>query len=364
MMSEDADLQLISDVARTLVALDEIDDLLSFRLPYPPIAQRTLDRIVLTCLVDEATPPGSLPGLVKWCHERPLLKWPLDLPPEVFSEKSLLLDPSSGVLTELCVELAQLAGSRSPLGEAAAIMNDAKPGLARQENQEDYCQLRRFLIDYPVLDNEVMRQVGFTVDVGRFDELLNSLYQPASARYERDGGLISCRECGDLMAPVGDDDWSCEREACRRTGREEIGRIWLASENVRHLPRRHRQFVGGPARVAIRLAGHPALLAMPGLRADLWPGFGEYDLRITTPDDVEATVRVVDWHNPALLGMASRESGDRQTLHVIPDYRIDQDPNYIATVVRWDGGDATRFCSESEVIRRIQDLHRKGGHGA
>lgn len=59
----DSDLGLIVDVARTLVSLDEMDDLRTFfSLPYPELAQRTLDRVVLTCLRDEADPPASLPG--------------------------------------------------------------------------------------------------------------------------------------------------------------------------------------------------------------------------------------------------------------------------------------------------------------
>lgn len=82
---ENPDVVLLRDVATAVARLDEVGQLDSFALPYPPDAQRALDRLVLACLRGGAQPPTGVPEMIGWCRTRPLRSWPLDaLPLDLF----------------------------------------------------------------------------------------------------------------------------------------------------------------------------------------------------------------------------------------------------------------------------------------
>lgn len=372
MTSSDNDLSLAGAIALTLVALDELGNPLTFRLPYPPRAQHTFDRVVLQCLLDEADPPNSVPGLVKWCHERPLSQWPLALPDRVFSSDSFLLNGESGVLTELCYELALVAESCDPFKQVMEAMDTAAALCRQQHDQVSYGNLRGLLVEKPVLDNDGLNTVAFSDELGQLDFMIEKLYHRVPASYLHDGKCRSCGSCKHLMMPLGAQKWWCERNECREQAENPVGLTWNTTEGeVFQLDRRHRQFVASPGRATLRLF---ARLEELGLRGDneeleLWADFGTYDLKIVFPDEHTWGLRMADWHNPSLLGMAATPlTGDPQAdevFWVVPDYRTSGEPEYIDTFNRFRAEKAQelRLYSEGAFVSRVRDRLRRCGKG-
>lgn len=58
MADDSEDERLLGVVASALVAIDEIANLTTLQMPYPPVVQRALDRIALHCLRRHASPPN------------------------------------------------------------------------------------------------------------------------------------------------------------------------------------------------------------------------------------------------------------------------------------------------------------------
>lgn len=365
----DVDLGLFGSIARMLVELDEIPDPAAFKHPYPLLAQRTLNEVVLRCLLDEAKPPNSLPGMVKWCHERSLPQWPLATPEGLFDEESFLLDGEAGVLTELCYELALVSASSDPLRKAVAVVDEAALAARMQRDQASYKNLRRLLAQRPVLDNAGLTEAWCSSGLGQLDTMIPKLYHQVPIRFYDRGVCRSCPGCGHLMMPL-ETDWWCERRECRIRDAGVTGRVWAAPHGeLSQLDRWHRQFVGAPGRVTLALFER---LSAMGLSPDdgeveLWPDFGACDLKISFPDGQTWGLRVVDWENPALLGHATGSlSGSvlpvDAAVWVVPDHRVMGNPGYRDSFADFAGGAARgallRTCDQvlSEARSRLGDL--------
>jgi hypothetical protein len=222
-----------------------------------------------------------------------------------------------------------------------------------------YDNLRRLLVENPVLDNDGLNRASFSGGLGQLDTMIERLYHRVPVGYHHDGACYSCGSCGNLMTPLGEGVWWCERNECREQGQGIVGRTWNTTEGeVFHLDRRHRQFVAAPGRATLRIFSR---LAGLGLRGDteelkLWAGFGTYDLKITFPDRHTWGLRVVDWHSPALLGMAvtpfAEDLPADEVFLVVPDYRISTDQEYIDTFNSFRAEHAQRVClgSEGDVV--------------
>lgn len=76
---------------------------------YPAKVQNAYNRLVLHCLRRGEEPPGSVPQMVRWACERPLIEWPLELPPDNFSGAALLVDPETRLPHQLCLEWEVIA---------------------------------------------------------------------------------------------------------------------------------------------------------------------------------------------------------------------------------------------------------------
>lgn len=277
-----------------------------------------------------------MPELVRWGYQRPLGKWPLRLPCDVYSLDEYLIDQDAGVPTALCHEVALCAETDNPFREASRQMS-AMAGLAAERNQAAaFSTMRGVLAAHPVLTNKLLNEVRFTNSLGTLDEYLGVFYRPIGLEYQLDGAVHPCANCGTPLRPAAEQSWWCEREECRSGQAVSPGKAldWDAEILIQG-SRRHRQFVSGPDRAAQRIASG---LELPGVRVRLWPVHGPGDLLVDVPGEHTWTVMVVDWHSPALLGKAIAAAVDRHgtdsAAWVVAQHRTRADPGYLEIVRR------------------------------
>ncbi|KUL47632.1 hypothetical protein ADL28_32005 [Streptomyces violaceusniger] len=362
---------LMRTLATALTALDAVTDLGAMALPYPPHAQRALDRTVLACLERGAAPPMSLPDLVAWCRERPVADWPLHLPPDAVEPDDLLLDAVSGRPTELCHEWAEQSRDNALEQRDREIIHAALR-LCREYGEEDaYTEFRRLLVTRPVLTSAEAFAVSVDHVLDPVKELVRRVYQPVPDSYLRGDAYAACGRCRTLLTPVRDGSWWCERDRCRRQGPPPVGRRIHRDEagELLQLERPLRQFVTGPGQAEAELE---AQLTGLGLRVRMWPAYDAYDLHITFPDGWVWAVDVKDWAHPAFLGRAARPVPQMppydEAFWVVPQGRVDDRNGYIATYERNRPSKARGLAllTDSELTGRARArLSRsEGGRGA
>ncbi|WP_410582282.1 hypothetical protein [Amycolatopsis sp. lyj-108] len=330
MTADSADEQVLGAVSTALVALDELGDLATFRMPYPPAVQRTMDRLTLHCLRRDARPPSSVPGLIRWGYERPLGLWPLVLPADVYPADGLLIDERSGAPTALCHEIALCAETANPFLAVSRQVRAMAALADEHDSASEYRALRDVLADQPVLTEDGFNEVRILSLIRVLDDHLTTSYVPIGPGYDVGGEIRACTGCGGPLLPA-DEDWWCEREECAVDGIVTPGARWDSDAGVLvQGDRRHRQFVAGPGRAARRFG---AELEASGVEVERWPLPGPGDLRVTTAGGRVRTVQLVDWHSPALLGRAIAASvaghGTDSVHWIVARYRTDADPAYL-----------------------------------
>ncbi|MGW4321103.1 pPIWI_RE_Y domain-containing protein [Streptomyces sp. NPDC004684] len=368
---------LMRTLAKALTVLDAAIGPEAYALPYAPEVQRALDRTVLACLERGAEPPLSLPDLLEWCRERPVADWPVGLPPEAAGPDDVLLDPESSRPTELCYEWAE------QFSDSAVVLYDrevirAALRLCHEYGEEDaYTEFRRLLVTRPVLTSAEDFALSMDHVLDPVKELLSRIYRPVPDSYLRGDGYAACGRCLTLLTPLHDGGWWCERDRCRRRGQPPVGRRYLREEagELLQLARPLRQFVTGPGQAEVAL--EEALTAL-GLEVRMWPAYDAYDVHVTFPDGHVWAVDVKDWAHPAFLGRAARpvpqEPRYDEAFWVVPQNRVDDRPNYIATYERNRPAAARHVAllTDTELTARAKKRltrirgtkHREGVHDA
>jgi hypothetical protein len=360
------DERLLGLVASALVAIDELEDLKAFEMPYPPQVQRTLDRLVLHCLRRQARPPKSVQALVRWGYERYLGVWPLVLPHDVYPMDEFLIDAESGAPTALCHEIALCAETDNPVQEARRRMAWMADLTAERNQAWAYSAMRGLLAKQPMCTNDQLNDMRFAIRLGVLDEHLGDFYRQIGPEYTVDGEVFPCAQCRTPLRPADAGSWWCEREECQTANAVSQGDPldWDAKVLLQ-MDRRHRQFVSGPDRAVLRVAD---CLASPGVTVSCWPAHGADDLRVEIPRRHLWTAVVVDWHSPALLGRAIASAvaqfGAGDTVWIAAQYRVDADPGYLR-VVREHATTATEtplVYSEKEFTAMVRLREEESGH--
>ncbi|WP_206185077.1 hypothetical protein [Thermoactinospora rubra] len=332
-----AGIPLIRTVAGALLALEARTDLGSFTLPYPPEAQRALDRVVLACLLKGALPPASLVELLAWCREFPLIDWPVDWPADAVGPDDRLLDPDSGRPTELCHEWAERVGDSALVFRDREIIRAALRLCREYGEPEAYTAFRGLLVNRPVLTAAESFQVLNDMVLAPVHELIRRIYLPVPDSYLRHGEFVACSRCLTLLTPVRGGEWWCERDRCRSQGPPPVGRRLLRDDEgeVFQLERPVRQFVTGPGRAEAALE---AELSALGLQVRMWPGYDAYDLLVTFPDGWRWAIDVKDWAHPVFLGRSAHQLPHEppydEAFWVVPDHRIAARQGYVSTYER------------------------------
>lgn len=365
-----AGVPLLRGVVQGVLDLAEVGDLHSFKLPYPPEAQRALNEITLCCLVRGARPPRSLPDFLSWCRERPVEDWPIELPPDAVAPDQYLIDDESSHPTTFCYEWAMEGPDSSVRDEVHGLIQSAADLCAQAALPESYPVFRRLLVEQPVLDQAGLFRIATDQFLDPVRDLLGSAYRPASDIYLCHGGYTPCRRCSTLLTPLQDGSWWCENDACRQQGAPLPGKPLVADQAgvVHHLDRALRQFVSGPGRAALELE---ARLRALGVATELWPVREVCDVMVSFPDGHVWTIEVKDHANPALLGrLAEREharSSRGEDFWVVPGYRAEQCPGYVATFERYNSVNAggLRLLTDDDLVkvltRRVNKRTRRQG---
>ncbi|WP_405826814.1 hypothetical protein OG705_26955 [Streptomyces sp. NBC_00838] len=360
---------LLRDVATAMLRLDDVVQLDSFTLPYPPVAQRALDGLVLACLRGGARPPAGVPEMINWCRTRPLRRWPLDaLPPGLFNKNNRLIDPDSGKPTQLCGEL-EVKGAENSTGRQYVhlVISEAMSACRAANSPQSYSAFRRLLVTRPVLTEGEWPDISTDLYLDPVQFLIDEIYAPVPAGDRRDGEAVACARCLTLLTPLVGKGWWCERDRCRHLGPPPLGRRLPADEvgELRQLRRPLRQFVTGPGHVEVELEGKLRAL---GLAVEMWPGFDAYDLRVTFPDGHIWAIDVKDWTHPGFLGRAATvvrsEPPYDEACWAVPHFRVRERGDYLETFARERPPHAAglRLLSDEQVVEAARKRLR-GEHG-
>ncbi|AZK96492.1 MULTISPECIES: pPIWI_RE_Y domain-containing protein [Streptomyces] len=361
--------ELVELLARAVVALEDITELSSFRLPYPHVVHQALNRTALVCLLRRAEPPRSVPELLSWCRDRPLANWLLDLPADAAGPADRLLDEHTGLPTELVREWwAHQADVPARLHHQDVLRWALQ--RCRSLGPESYGAFRRLLVEHPVLTHTEWFKVISNPALMGLPELLENIYQPVPSCFVRPGrGCAQCRRCGTLLTPVGDADWWCERDYCRsESGEPPIDRI-IPPEQCKglvQLDRPLRQFVTWPGRIA---RGLRKRLTRLGATVTMWPTTEAYIMRVGLPDGRSWAVDIKDRAHPALLGRSAGPAPagppHHETLWVVPGHRVRARPDYLTVFhrnhPRPEGG--ISLLPEGELLLRAERHIRESGGG-
>jgi pPIWI_RE three-gene island domain Y/REase associating with pPIWI_RE len=381
----DERLTLLRTVASAVISLAGLRDAATFKLPYPPEAQRALDRTVLTCLRRGARPPQSVPDLLRWCRERAILDWPLELPEGIFTADDRLIDLGAGAPSQLCHELAVRGRDSAVEQYDRAVIRAAVDRCRQAGSSKAYATFRRLLIERPVLSTAEFFNQRVDLALDPVQELIDQIYEPVPVNYLREGVAHPCRRCRTLLLPLTDGQWWCERDVCRQLGRALPAAAIAATDidDLRHLARPLRQFVTAPGQAEVELERN--LMALPtgasrarqaaevdetssSLIIEMWPEFDAYDLRVTFPDGHVWALDVKDWASPALLGQKATRFRTSppydEAFWVIPQRRLQSRSDYIDIFYRHRPAAAGNLNLVTDKTLLAQARRRLAGIGA
>jgi hypothetical protein len=298
---------------------------------YPAKVQNAYNRLVLQCLRRGEEPPVSVPHMVRWACERPLVEWPLQLPADNFPGAAFLVDPETRLPHQLCLEWDVSAADPAAelfenerISEALAVCRAAKAPQA-------YTAFRSLLTSRPVLTGAELALLGGDPDCGMLlHDVIKRCYEPVPASYLRRGTYRQCTRCRCLLVPLLHGGHRCELDRCRRDGTSDEGTLLRADKGgIFQLSRPLRMFITSPGLAETDLQ---AALKKFGVTAEMWPNYDAYDLRVPLPGRRHWAVDVKDRVNPVLLARSltpfrNEPPYDRAFL-VVPRYRFRDNEAY------------------------------------
>jgi hypothetical protein len=291
----------------------------SLPIPYPPALQRGLNRLAATCLLKEERAPIGVPELLRWCRNRGLDEWPLDLTSLGVTPADRLLVGSTA--TALCFELAEDSNpAEFGLAESNYIVELLR--VCRElESPAMYSRVRRLLIENPVLVPLDLHLKGAELGSVDLRHLLLAGYRPTPLETrDSQGWRAACVGCRNLLVRAEHGNMRCLELGCRRFKEGKARARFDPKTELLELQPWLRRFVQVPGLSELRIARS---LERAGSVVELWPAFDAYDLRVTHPDGQVWAIEVKAWVSPYLLAsqvqpIASEPRWDR-ALMVIPD---------------------------------------------
>lgn len=340
-----------------------ITRLASARQPATPVYEPTVltayNNLVLRCLKDGVAPPSSVPDMTAWAAELPLERWPLELPDGFAPQDEFLVDAATGSPTQQCLEWAVSAPDPAAELFENVLMHEAISACRISQSPESYTAFRALLVARPVLTGADLIELNREINLQPVLELIQRVYEPVTATYLRDGQAATCARCGCLLVSISRDGYRCELDRCHRAGAGTVGKVLSAASDggLRQLSRPLRMFITGPGLAEGDLDTE---LQKRGLKAEMWPNFDAYDLRITLPSGKVWAVDVKDRSNPVLLGRGAKQLRPDPPYHraflVVPQYRFDEQESYGRVFKRNLAPDlATRLelLTDTEFLRRV-----------
>jgi hypothetical protein len=311
--------------------VEKVKDGKPLNLPYITPLQLGLNKLSAICLLKGETPPQGVPDLLRWCEQRPLVDWPLELTNYGFSQEDKLLYEQ--IPTTLCYE--ELACSNSDV-EAELTQNKIiirALNICKDANApESYVKFRRFLIENLVITDREFVECCLTLSPEALTEPLKEAYDPAPDSAIIDDYFHCCSICGNLLLRHIKKGLICPIDPSHNS--INITRRLHKQEKVSWLKRGLRQFIAAPGVAELRLEKQLKELGK-GISVELWPEFDKYDLRIVFPDGEAWAIDVKDWKTPYCLAKKVNSQPVpyypewKKFYFVFPDARSNQNPNYL-----------------------------------
>lgn len=349
--------------------------------PYPALFQQACQRLALHLTTST---PRTLQGWLSLFHQPMHSWWPADhaLPKEFVRTDSLLSRNrlTDEALTYYYFVLGEIDVSVSPLYTTVALENRLFRAKyvslkdtyrseldieQRVQIQQEYVQLRRFLIESPITTINDIRNQFWRGKYVTFFEVIK-FYEPCAEGQTQ----WSCRHCGPLHweegALVGIKRGICNHHPPK------ADHIWQRSSEREPLLRIRTGihvrtcFPGLPElylfnRLCKRQQEQPSQLKA----VKLWPGVDQYDMRIEFTNGTAWAIDVKDYQHPyQLLSKLKALDGHngldyRSAFYVIPDRWIEHNPHYLSFLKNNANLPVNHnIVSSSQLLDRV-DVHLK-----
>ncbi|MBB4913080.1 pPIWI_RE_Y domain-containing protein [Streptosporangium saharense] len=345
-MNEPQD-HLFFAAARAVMELMMLRRTDSLRLPYPPLVQLTLDRIVLDCLRRGDDPPTSVPDLVARLGDP--ARWPF-VPPVGITIP--LVDLATRTPTRTCAEAASAGPSGVLEQEAELLLAEIAEGC---RSAEHFAECRAFLSENIIISPARGRALSSHRRKSALLRRLRWLYEEAPTAFATRGMgerfLAECARCRFPAFQVGraeEETWRCETGYC---GLMDAPTLYGFHDSLL-LRAPLRLFMALPGQVESDLlrrlhgAGVSTVLVEGGLGAH----------RTTHPVD-GPVFQVFDREDPVLLAARFSELDDLPgppVTAVIPDRVVAERPSYLTTLAaHLEPGKTATVVTEAELLRSL-----------
>lgn len=225
------------------------------------------------------------------------------------------------------------------------------------EGQRDYVEIRRFIIEHPIIHAEeleafIKSKSQFNQDLRKTYSLLNIFYEPLPFYSIQNRRIEVCKHCGWTITSRGGKK-KCISEKCRALGGLEKS-IWMdVTPDLRRLTRGAMRYIALPGRPELSLQKK---LEKLGVQIKLWPKLDLYDLEIEF-SDTKWAVDVKDYSNPYnLIHKVTHfdlTECSKQYV-VVPKERGKLFKGYKQILNRQEPADF-RFLMEDELIKRVKE---------
>ncbi|MFI6456758.1 hypothetical protein ACIBF6_35020 [Streptosporangium amethystogenes] len=261
--------RIVGMVAATVVQLADWPKEQSFTVPYPPLAQRVLDRIALIGVLrhpggyrltpyrEQLSCPRTLADLMTLCWSSPIDKWPFLCLPDGEHLTGVLVELDPIRPSELCLGLAlEFAHPDAPDRNLERLaLSEVRSLYEESGHPGGFLALCERLVANPVLSREdiaflKLERIG---GVQVTDELIDILYLRVHERYFTSANEIAvCAVCGLVLVPARDgsgERWQCETTRCPGRRDVRVGAMRRVAEDLHHAARPIREFVIAPRRI-------------------------------------------------------------------------------------------------------------------
>lgn len=329
----DASKSLLVVISQGLVDLHRKIELgRSFEFPYPRNLQQGYNKLLNFYIQQEKIPPSSLVELVRWCEQKSLSDWEIDVPPELIEEEEYLLYKQEP--TELCEELSQLIEEQGAFQKK--IIGKVMSLCQSLQNPEMYIDFRRFLCDGNNSIVDYLRKKSFRNKVPQLASEIEEIYQEIPEIYAVEDKFYQCDRCGYLMVKNSEGKLVCKNKKCRRKHKPKFQAVkgtppfYLLHEEV------HR-FITLPGQPELELEARLKKIDS-NLLVEIWKEYDKHDLYLTFSKGDRWAIDVKDWQSPYLL--AQKLNSDSfptqpewdKAFYVIPDYRYKEQEDYLRSL--------------------------------
>jgi len=270
----------------------------------------------------------------------------------------VLTDPDLAAPTPECRALA------APWDETSAAEEREHERLRRSLEHlgpgrgDAYRIVREFVVRNPITTDEALNGMLLDAGLALIAGEIRPLYRRVPSRFLQDGVLVTCANCGSVLAPHPDTaawpDGRCRIARCRRRRPDPApGRRLEATGDLLLATNAALAYWVGPGLDEIAL--HDALTAA-GVNAALYPREDAADVGV---DGLEVGIDVKAWSSPvALAERLSRGLGRlalfARAVVAVPDDRLEDDPDHLDRLAwHYRGDEVPEFTTVSRIEREF-----------